>query len=176
MRKLAHIGAGIGIALAMMAGAGQAVAGHAVKPFDTESLAQIEAAHRGKPFIVVMWSLDCAYCGPTFAALAKARHQHRVAVETVATDPSEDRDTLDAIEHKLGGARLIGNAWAFVGAAAPEQLRYAVDPKWRGELPRTYWYDASGKRTAYSGLVSDVMVKRFMAGQSPLPKGPRVSG
>jgi hypothetical protein len=165
----------IGVALAMIAGAGQAATAEAVKPFKTESLAQIEEAHRGKPFIVVMWSLDCAYCGPTFAALAKARHRHRIAVETVATDPIEDEDILASVRHKLGGARLNGNAWAFVGAAAPEQLRYAVDPKWRGELPRTYWYDANGKRTAYSGLVSDAMVKRFLTSQSPLPKAARDS-
>lgn len=157
----------IGLSLALFLAAGHAAA-QAIQSFGADSLARIEAAHRGKPFVVVMWSLDCAYCGPTFTALVKAR-QAGVAVETVATDPFDDTEAAAALAHKLDKAGLGGRAWAFDGAAAPEQLRYAVDPKWRGELPRSYWYDAKGNRQAHSGLVSASMVRRFLQATSSAP-------
>lgn len=52
--------------------------------------------------------------------------------------------------------------WAF-GSAAPERLRHAIDHKWRGEMPRTYWFDRQGKMAAYSGMVTPEVVRRFSA-------------
>jgi thiol-disulfide isomerase/thioredoxin len=133
----------------------------AVRTFESDSLAHIESAHRGKPFVVVLWSLDCVYCQPGFAALAKAKRQHGVDVVMVATDRIDQGDNARMIAKKLEAPALRANAWAF-GAAPPEQLRYAIDPKWHGETPRSYWYDATGARTARSGMITPQLISEFL--------------
>ncbi|MFT5164280.1 MAG: hypothetical protein ACI9FJ_002881, partial [Alteromonadaceae bacterium] len=42
------------------------------------------------------------------------------------------------------------------------QGRYAIDPSWYGELPRSYFYDAAGGRTAKSGLVNNETLKKWL--------------
>ena len=63
---------------------------------------------------------------------------------------------------RLQAQGFADNAWAF-GDEAPERLRYALDPKWHGEKPRTYWFNAKGERTAYSGVVSPEHIAKFLA-------------
>jgi hypothetical protein len=42
--------------------------------------------------------------------------------------------------------------WVFA-AEQSEQLRYEIDPRWWGELPRTYFFDAAQHMEGVSGLV-----------------------
>lgn len=133
----------------------------AIRSFEADSMAAIEAAHRGKPFVVMVWSLDCAYCPAALAALGK---QRELPVVTIATDAVEAH--RKQIAAKLGPKLMKTEAWAF-GDAPPEQLRYALDPKWRGETPRSYWYDAKGVRTARSGPVTLERIAEFVR-QQPL--------
>jgi hypothetical protein len=51
-------------------------------------------------------------------------------------------------EFELAGVRT----WAFADDFA-ERIRYAIDPRWRGELPRLYLFDADHQPTAISGRV-----------------------
>lgn len=128
-------------------------AAEAIHAFEPDSFRQIVASKAGKPFVVMVWSLDCAYCAQSFETLAEANRKRGLDVVTIATDSVDDRESFRLITRKLEAYRLTGNAWAF-GASPPEQLRYAIDPKWRGELPRSYWFGANGKVTAHSGVIS----------------------
>lgn len=123
------------------------------KPFETNSLDAIVAQHKGKPFLLLVWSMDCEFCQASLDNLARARAAHPgLEIVTVSTDPVSDK-LLDAqIEQRLSSLSLSAEAWGFGGDSA-ERLRYAIDPRWRGEKPRSYWYDANGNRTAYSGLI-----------------------
>ena len=132
-----------------------------VKPFESDSLAAIEAAHRGKLFVVVLWSLDCAYCQPGFAALTKAKRKQGMDVVMISVDRIDQGDNARLIARKLGSPTLRADAWAF-GSAPPEQLRYVIDPKWHGETPRSYWYDATGTRTAHSGMITPQLISAFL--------------
>lgn len=139
-------------------------AAHAAEPiqaFGPESFRQIVAGKAGKPFVVMVWSLDCAYCAQSFEALSEAKKKHGLDVVTIATDPADDPESARLIAGKLSAYRLTGNAWAF-GSAPPEQLRYAIDPKWRGELPRSYWFGSDGKMVAHSGTVSKERVSAYI--------------
>ena len=133
-----------------------------IQALGPESFKQIVAGREGKPFVVLIWSLDCAYCMPSFEALAEAKKKHGLDVVTIATDPADDAESVRLIGKKLSTAKLTGNAWAF-GPLPQEQLRYTIDPKWRGELPRSYWFSRDGKVVAHSGLVSKEMVSGFAA-------------
>ncbi|MES2297235.1 MAG: hypothetical protein V4582_09340 [Pseudomonadota bacterium] len=152
------------ILLAMMlawlvGGAQQAQA--APKPFEPDSLGQMVAAHKGKPFVLIVWSLDCEFCQASLAVLAKEKLTHpALRLVTLSTDAQGDAQTDAAVEDRLRSLGLNAEAWAF-GGAPPEQLRYAIDPKWQGEMPRSYWFDAQGKSVAYSGVLSAATIARL---------------
>jgi hypothetical protein len=38
----------------------------------------------------------------------------------------------------------------------------AIDPKWRGELPRTYLYDAQHRRVAISGVIDEEKLREWL--------------
>ncbi|WP_316154837.1 hypothetical protein [Cupriavidus sp. BIC8F] len=140
------------LTLAMTAAnAGSAPAGR-VAVFASASATQLAASQQGKPFVLVVWSLDCVYCKRNFDAIGKLRAQHRdLRVVTLATD---NPDALPQVQQLLQRVRLTRNAWVF-GHEPQERLRYAVDPDWMGEMPRTYFYRADGQRQGVSGVISD---------------------
>ena len=140
-----------------------------IVPFEAASLDKIVNAHKGRPFLLLVWSLDCAFCKASMAELARQqRLGSRLAVITLATDPAGDADAKAQLAERLRGAGLTSTNYAF-DDAPPEQLRYAVDPKWHGELPRSYWYDGQGKRRAYSGALTAEVIAKFTAGSPPPP-------
>jgi hypothetical protein len=62
----------------------------------------------------------------------------------------------------LKRAGVVGSErWVFADDA-PERLRYAIDPEWAGELPRTYLYDRSCGRIAVSGALSPEILRRWL--------------
>jgi thiol-disulfide isomerase/thioredoxin len=132
-----------------------------IRSFEPDSLHRIIAAQKGKPFVVMVWSLDCDYCQASFNALADAKRNSKLGVVTIATDRVDDTEAARLIRKKLGASGLHANAWAF-GAAPPEQLRYAIDPKWRGEMPRSYWFDARGEAVAHSGVITAEVVTKLL--------------
>lgn len=149
----------ITLSLALLAPA----SAQAIKPFEADSLAQIEASQRGKPFIVLVWSMDCPFCQTSLEVLSRARARDPgLVIVTVTTDPAADGALIGQVEKRLSSLNLADDAWSF-GTASPERLRFAIDPSWRGEKPRSYWYDASGKRSAYSGLIGKARLVQWKA-------------
>lgn len=132
-----------------------------IRTFMPDSFKQMQASHAGKPLIVMVWSLDCSYCEESFAALAQAQRRHGFEVVTITTDRVDSETTRDLIINKVAASGLRSEVWAF-GSAPAEQLRYAIDPKWRGEMPRTYWFKANGQVVAYSGVVTNKIVEKLL--------------
>jgi hypothetical protein len=140
------------VCLCLMLASLEAAAQAGIRSFDPDSFAEIAAGGKGKPQVVMVWSLDCSYCEPSFAALAKAQ-RGGLKVVTIATDSVDDQEAVALIRDKLAKAGLQAQTWAF-GPAPAEQLRHAIDPKGRGEMPRSYWFDGTGQVRAYSGLIT----------------------
>ncbi len=46
-----------------------------IAPFEADSLEKIVSAHKGRPFLLMVWSLDCVFCKASMAELA--RHQRK---------------------------------------------------------------------------------------------------
>jgi hypothetical protein len=132
---------------------GGASAADRIHPFEAGSFRHIVASHAGKPFVAVVWALECDYCQPSFKALADEQRRRKLAVVTIATDRAADAEVASAIEKKLRATGLASETWAF-GSAPSEQLRFAIDPKWRGEMPRSYWFDSQGNMVAQSGVIT----------------------
>ncbi|HEX2530752.1 MAG TPA: hypothetical protein VHK70_04695 [Burkholderiaceae bacterium] len=135
----------------------------ALQAFEPDSLTPLIASQQGRPFVLIVWSLDCTYCQVSLKTLAEMQRAHRtLRVVTLSTDPLEHEEAAAQVKQRLASLGLRGPAWAF-GAAPPEQLHYAIDPRWRGEKPRSYWFDAHGGKTAYSGLITRERIEQFLA-------------
>lgn len=134
-----------------------------LQPFESDSLARIVQKQKGKPFVLFVWSLECEYCQASLKVLSREKRKRKdLTVVTLSTDALNDPEAAALMQQRLISLGLTGNAWAF-GEAPAEQLRYAIDPKWHGEMPRSYWYTAQGEKVAYSGVLTPAMIDQLSA-------------
>jgi thiol-disulfide isomerase/thioredoxin len=124
-------------------------AGDAPQAFTRDSLRTILDARAGQAFILGFWSLNCSHCREELTLLGDMARKHpRLPVVLVSTDSPEDAAAIHAAlnEYSLEGRET----WVFADPDS-ERLRYQIDRRWYGELPRTYLYEADGTATAVSG-------------------------
>ena len=143
--------------LATLAGAATQAA--ELKPFVAGSMQQIRAAYAGRPFVLALWSLTCSHCQEELAQLG-ILHQKRpeLNVVLISTDTPEDAKALTATLTRHGLARA--ETWVYADAYA-ERLRYEIDPRWGGELPRTYFFDRAHAVTVRSGTLAPAELERW---------------
>lgn len=137
-----------------------------LKPFVTGSIKEITTARQGKPFILGMWSLTCAHCREELVLLSDLLKKHPdLDLVLISTDTPEEGEAISATlrQSGLGGAQ----AWVFADPFS-ERLRFEVDPKWHGELPRTYLYDSSHKAQAFSGKLDVLQMEQWLKKYSTL--------
>lgn len=148
---------------AVLLAAPAANAAPAIQPFEPDSMADIVGSQKGQSFVLVVWSLDCEYCQASLKTLAQEKRKRKnLRVVTLSTDALDDEQAAALMNARLASLAMTNHAWAF-GDAPSEQLRYAIDSKWHGEKPRSYWFNAKGERTAYSGVITSDVISRFMA-------------
>lgn len=137
------------------------------QPFTSQSRAAIEEAHRGKPMILTFWSVDCAYCEDDLKLLGDMVKQHpEIALVTVCTD---DPATAANARKVLGKIDLPAHKqWQFAESDI-ERLRYNIDKKWYGELPRTYFYNAQHQVKAVSGKPEQAWLDAWLKSLSAKP-------
>lgn len=143
-----------------------AMADAAVQPFEPDSLARITEKQKGKPFVLIVWSLDCEFCQASLKTLAQEKRRRKdLNIVTVSSDSAEDPQASALMRKRLATLNLTANAWAY-GPAPAEQLRYAIDPKWHGEMPRSYWFNARGEKIAYSGVLTPEAITKLYSQSS----------
>jgi len=131
-----------------------------LKPFIRGSHQSIKLSHQGKPFILALWSLDCAHCRDDLELLGSLQERNpKLEVVLVATDtPAQNGEIKSLIKrYRL----LRAEAWVFADGFA-ERLRYEIDPQWYGELPRTYFFGADGNSIAISGKFERDRIERWI--------------
>jgi len=156
--------------VALLLSAAPAAAAAPISEFDGKSLAAIRSAHAGKPFVLAFWSVHCEPCREELAQLgAVARRHPDVPIILVAADPPRDRAAVTRI---LGSYDLRGvQQWAYADDFE-ERIRYAVDPAWRGELPRTYLYDSRHQPEGHTGAALPALLDPWIARQMLVLKAP----
>ncbi len=143
---------------ALVAGGAQA---QPLTSFTATSIKEIKARHASAPFVLAFWSLSCSYCPDELAMLdALARRHGSKAIVLVSTDTPGDRAAIIATLKRHGLTDV--EAWVFADPFA-ERLRYAVDPRWHGELPRTYFLRGGHIEHAISGLVDESEIEAWIA-------------
>ena len=137
------------------------VAAETVRPFTQGSLGELLAAREGKPFILVLWSLDCQYCPTELKTLSELRRSHpNLDVVLVATDTISDAAQLALKAETYGMSQA--EQWVFADDM-PERLRREIDTRWYGEVPRTYFYDQRHQREVKTGLVNKQFFEQWLA-------------
>lgn len=131
------------------------------RAYHAGGLAQIAQARQGKPFVVVLWSLECSVCMKELDFLAKTLREHPgMDMVLISTDEASSGGEASSVleMHGLGKAE----SWIFAEDDA-QRLRYEIDPSWYGELPRAYFYDAAHQRVSVSGAVAKTHFNAWLA-------------
>ncbi|WIG54909.1 MAG: hypothetical protein OJF61_000695 [Rhodanobacteraceae bacterium] len=110
--------------------------------------------------IIALWALDCAYCEPNLAALAKLQRAHpdRIQLILVATDGPEQREAVAA---RIAQMHMYAYPARLYAEPTPQRLDYLIDPEWGGETPRTLAIRADGSRIAISGELTPAQLRRI---------------
>lgn len=136
-------------------------AGEGLQPFTAETLQQVEAQYEGQPFLLVLWSVHCAPCFAELEMLGDMLAQDpQLPLVLVATDAPDMREHVEDVlaDYALDAV----TTWHFADAI-PEKLRYAIDPQWFGELPRSYYYDAAHARSGHSGTLQRAQLEQWFS-------------
>lgn len=114
------------------------------------------AAYR-QPTVVALWSSDCVHCKKNFKLFSVLGRQDKtLRIVSVATEP----ESSELASH-LAVLPDSSPRYAY-GSDAAEALAFALDPEWRGELPRTLLFDGKGGRKAVSGVLDETMVRKAL--------------
>jgi len=128
--------------------------------FELDSLKMLESEFKDKPFLLLLWSTECPPC----------RDELKL-VKSISTDYPDfnflllSTDTLAQVQ-KIDGI-LASNelsthsSWLF-SKKNSIKLRYAVDPNWYGELPRSYFYNEEHQRKGISGKLSKELIVSWL--------------
>lgn len=131
-----------------------------IQEFGTQIFAQIKSEYEGKPFVVSLWSIDCAPCRVELKMLGELKkHDPDFALVVISTDSIENREEAADI---LDSYQLQDmTTWMFADAFV-ERLRYSVDPLWHGELPRSYLFEADHSFQAHSGVLTRAQLESYI--------------
>lgn len=136
-----------------------------LRPFTADTLTAIKERFAGRPFILVLWSTTCTHCARELRLLGKlARTDPALPVAIVSTDTPDDALDIHAALKRFGLGGM--DTWVFADGV-PERLRHAIDPAWRGELPRAYFFDAAHRRKTHSGMQDEARLRDWLRRNAP---------
>ncbi len=132
-----------------------------IKPFVSGSMAQINTTQQQRPMIVSFWSIDCPPCYKELRLWRELSSRHQqLNLVLVSTDDVESRAEVQQVLQEQGVSHL--QSWQFADGNA-QRLRYEIDKRWHGELPRTYFYAPAGEISVLSGVIDLIKVEQWLA-------------
>jgi thiol-disulfide isomerase/thioredoxin len=133
-----------------------------IKDFGTQSFEQIKSEYEGEPFVLSLWSIDCAPCRVELKLLGELKKEDpSFPLVVISTDSIENREEAADILDSYALQSI--ETWMFADAFV-ERLRYSVDPLWHGELPRSYFFKSDHSFEAHSGVLSRAQLAKFFPG------------
>lgn len=149
--------------LLLLALLGGSAAAAPPKPFAAATPAALAERYAGRAYILAFWSVECPHCEANLRLYARLLGERpELPLVLVAADPPEAAAQAEA--RLIGLGLADADSWLFADPVA-ERLRYAVDRDWRGELPRTYLYDARHQAQAFSGRLDEARLRGWLAEQ-----------
>jgi thiol-disulfide isomerase/thioredoxin len=132
-----------------------------MRPFVRGSWSELRQAHAGKPTVVHFWGVTCGPCIaelPHWTQLVRERKDMNLVF--VAADPIPEKPA--DLARALARAKLaVPESWAFAEDFA-QRLYFEVDPRWRGELPRTMLIAADGTVETIRGVGNPATIRAWL--------------
>lgn len=120
--------------------------------FDIGSFEQIVTDKNKQDHLVIFWSLDCPPCITELKKIADLYQQFpNYQLTLINTDAVIEQGRVKKILKKFNLSEL--DNWGFSNADE-ERLRYDIDPRWYGDLPRSYFFPLRGKVKRLRGALS----------------------
>jgi thiol-disulfide isomerase/thioredoxin len=151
MRCKAFFLPGLLLVLTLLANTVQAESS-SLKPFTSGSYQQIVTGNAGKAFMLAIWSITCPSCIKDMAVL-QAVHKAHPELKIVMLSTDDIAESAEAQKILAGNQLMDIEQWIYAEENT-QKLQFEIDPKWYGELPRTYFFDKAGQREAVSGVLS----------------------
>ena len=123
-----------------------------LKEFELGSFEQIVVDKNKQDHLVILWSFDCPPCITELEKISELNQQFPdYQLTLINTDGFEEQDRVKKLIQQFNLARL--DNWAF-SQVDEQQLRYDIDPRWYGDLPRSYFFPVQGKIQRLTGALS----------------------
>ena len=151
----------IAVLLAVVLASSYVLPAAASDAFSGKVLQQLQLQHENKRWLLLMWSLECPPCFKELAAVAKLKSDNpNIPIILVNTD--DDDSMTNEREQALTSMGLAQVPSYYFPDQQSMALRYAIDPMWHGELPRSFFYNQAGKQKGYSGLLKGEQIKMWL--------------
>jgi thiol-disulfide isomerase/thioredoxin len=145
---------------AVLAVAGSAKEGE-VRPFKRGSWQEIRQAHAGQPTVVHFWGLTCGPCRVEMPQWGKLL-QEQPDLNLVVIDADLIPNQVEDASEMLAKTGLTGaENWIFDDPFT-ERLRFEIDPRWQGEIPRTMLIARDGKIISIEGVADMARVRAWL--------------
>jgi thiol-disulfide isomerase/thioredoxin len=135
-----------------------------LRPFVRGSWNEIRQAHAGQATVVHFWGLTCGPCRvemPNWGKLLLERHDLNLVVINADLVPNE----AGAVSTMIAQTGLAAaENWTFKDDFV-ERLRYEIDPRWQGDIPRTLLIARDGTTTVIEGVADLENVREWLDGQ-----------
>lgn len=124
-----------------------------LKPFAPGVYQHLLDSRANRPFMLVIWSITCSSCLKDMALLNKM-HKNHPEIEMVMLS-TDDTSAEAQIKQILAKNELSGLENWYFADENPQKLRYEIDSRWYGELPRTYFWNTTHERVGISGVLTE---------------------
>ena len=116
-----------------------------VEPINTDALKVLLAKTKDKPLLVTFWATWCDPCRDEFPDLVKIDKDYRPqSLDFVTVSLDELAEIKTTVPAFLSTMKATMPAY-LLDARDPEPAINAVDPRWQGDLPATFLYNAKGE-------------------------------
>jgi thiol-disulfide isomerase/thioredoxin len=113
-----------------------------VVPIDTLGLKDLIFKPKDRPLLVNFWATFCDPCREEFPDLVKVDRDFRAkSLDFVTVSLDDASDIKTTVPQFLAQMKATMPAY-LLNVMDPEPAINAVDPKWQGELPATFLYNA----------------------------------
>ena len=116
-----------------------------VEAINTDALKVLIAKPKDKPLLVSFWATWCDPCRDEFPDLVKIDKDYRPqSLDFVTISLDEVADIKTSVPAFLSQMKATMPAY-LLDVKDPEPAINAVDPRWQGDLPATFLYNANGE-------------------------------
>lgn len=129
--------------------------------FTKTNFEQIKQQNIGKQWLMLLWSVDCPPCFKELSLIQEMR-QTKPDLNIVIINVDDNEEVTNERERVLNSYGFAQLTNYYFADGEGDRSRYLIDPSWYGELPRSYFVEASGKFHGKSGLVSKSLLTKWL--------------